>query len=243
MAYKVTMAKANFAHIQKMARGWAIRFNATEFTEGEGADAVVKVLADEEIVTRTPTYEDIVEMLIRRRYSVNDELAIVRKSLAEVSGYMEYNAYVEQCRREAHTILGTEYVPNYTPTLAEVMSQLIALVKPQVDALPDDKAVSTPSLFEPWKPGENATAGLRRYFGGKLYKCAQPHRTQVGWEPDKTPALWTEVPVGAWPAWVRPVGAQDAYDQGAQVSHNGNHWVSDVANNVWEPGVYGWTMQ
>ena len=27
----------------------------------------------------------------------------------------------------------------------------------------------------------------------------------------------------------------------AKVSHNGKHWTSDVAANVWEPGVYGWT--
>lgn len=28
-----------------------------------------------------------------------------------------------------------------------------------------------------------------------------------------------------------------------QVSHNGKHWISSVDNNVWEPGVYGWTEQ
>lgn len=24
--------------------------------------------------------------------------------------------------------------------------------------------------------------------------------------------------------------------------HNGNLWDSDVDGNVWEPGVYGWTI-
>lgn len=43
-----------------------------------------------------------------------------------------------------------------------------------------------------------------------------------------------------WPEWVQPVGAQDAYNTGAQVSHNNLHWISTVDNNVWEPGVYGW---
>lgn len=37
------------------------------------------------------------------------------------------------------------------------------------------------------------------------------------------------------------LGAYNAYEQGAKVSHNGKKWTSDVANNVWEPGVYGWT--
>lgn len=44
-----------------------------------------------------------------------------------------------------------------------------------------------------------------------------------------------------YPAWVQPTGAHDAYAQGAKVSHNGKKWTSDIANNVWEPGVYGWT--
>jgi hypothetical protein len=26
-----------------------------------------------------------------------------------------------------------------------------------------------------------------------------------------------------------------------KVSHNDKHWVSDYDNNVWEPGVFGWT--
>jgi len=39
---------------------------------------------------------------------------------------------------------------------------------------------------------------------------------------------------------VQPIGAQDAYPLGAKVSHDGKHWVSAAANNVWEPGVYGW---
>lgn len=36
------------------------------------------------------------------------------------------------------------------------------------------------------------------------------------------------------------IGAHDAYALGAKVSHKEKHWTSTVANNVWEPGVYGW---
>ena len=48
-------------------------------------------------------------------------------------------------------------------------------------------------------------------------------------------------PAEEWPEWRQPQGAHDAYALGAKVSHNGKHWTSDVAANVWEPGVYGWT--
>ena len=50
-----------------------------------------------------------------------------------------------------------------------------------------------------------------------------------------------EIPSDEYPEWVRPTGAHDAYKTGAKVSHNGKKWTSNVENNVWEPGVYGWT--
>lgn len=35
--------------------------------------------------------------------------------------------------------------------------------------------------------------------------------------------------------------AHDAYAKGDKVSYGGKHWESTVDNNVWQPGVYGWT--
>lgn len=43
-----------------------------------------------------------------------------------------------------------------------------------------------------------------------------------------------------YPAWVQPLGAQDAYALGAEVTHVGLYWRSNVDANVWEPGAYGW---
>lgn len=60
------------------------------------------------------------------------------------------------------------------------------------------------------------------------------------WEPGVSG--WREVTDGdEWPLWVAPTGSHDAYPQGAQVTHNGQKWTSDVDSNVWEPGTYGWT--
>lgn len=61
------------------------------------------------------------------------------------------------------------------------------------------------------------------------------------WEPGV--ASWREVTEsGELPAWVQPSGAHDAYAIGAEVTHNGQDWVSTVAANVWEPGVFGWDV-
>lgn len=40
--------------------------------------------------------------------------------------------------------------------------------------------------------------------------------------------------------WIQPTGAEDAYPVGAYVYHSGQIWQSKVADNIWEPGVFGW---
>lgn len=54
--------------------------------------------------------------------------------------------------------------------------------------------------------------------------------------------MWARVddPGEEWPEWRQPL-PEEAYPEGAKVSHNGKHWISKVPANVWEPGVYGWT--
>lgn len=99
-------------------------------------------------------------------------------------------------------------------------------------------------MFEAWVTDKDYAVGkIVSRPNGNLYKCVQAHRSQAGWEPENTPALWTQIgdPSEEYPAWSQPIGAHDAYPLGAKVSHNGKKWTSDVDNNVWEPGVYGWT--
>lgn len=101
------------------------------------------------------------------------------------------------------------------------------------------------SVFAQWAPDIAYTAGSYRQHSGKLYRCVQAHTSQAGWEPDLTPALWAVAhdPEEEWPAWSAPIGAHDAYPQQSKVSYGGKHWVSDIDNNVWQPGVYGWTEE
>lgn len=98
-------------------------------------------------------------------------------------------------------------------------------------------------LFADWKAGVAYTVGKYRNYGSKLYRCVQDHTSQEGWEPDKAGNLWAVAadPAEEWPEWSQPMGAHDAYEEGAKVSHAGKHWVSDVNGNVWEPGTSGWT--
>lgn len=109
--------------------------------------------------------------------------------------------------------------------------------------LPDENAVDAVTLFQKWKPNKDYVMGYRLQWNDKLYRVVQQHTSQEGWEPDKTPALFTEIPKpGEIPEWKQPTGAQDAYMTGEKVCHDGKIWMSDVDNNVWEPGVYGWSV-
>ena len=63
--------------------------------------------------------------------------------------------------------------------------------------------------------------------------------------PEEAPSLFVKEgeetnPDEEYKEWIQPTGAHDAYGFGAKVSHNGEKWISNTANNTWEPGVFGW---
>lgn len=129
----------------------------------------------------------------------------------------------------------------------EKLLRLRDLIRQAAESLPDEDALDGVELFQPWAVDTDYVMGQRIRYGDKLYRCEQDHTSQEGWEPDVTPALWTEVAKpGEIPVWKQPTGAQDAYQQGDKVKYpdeNGDVWVSELDGNVWEPGVYGWTKE
>lgn len=108
--------------------------------------------------------------------------------------------------------------------------------------LTDEQAETVTGMYPEWEVDISYAAGERIKYNSKLYRCVQAHTSQEGWEPSVTPALWTRTAQeGEIPEWIQPTGAQDAYNKGDKVTHNGSTWESDVDANVWEPGIYGWT--
>lgn len=115
------------------------------------------------------------------------------------------------------------------------------LIVRAAESLDDTDALDGVELFERWQPAMVLAVNQRINHDDKLYRVVQAHTAQEGWEPDKTPALFTEVAKpGEIPEWKQPTGAQDAYAKDDKVQHNGSVWISRIDNNVWEPGVYGW---
>lgn len=107
----------------------------------------------------------------------------------------------------------------------------------------DEQALESIELFPKWADqiGKVVNTGERYRYNERLWKVLQAHTVQADWTPDTAVSLYVEVSLEEWPEWVQPVGSTDAYPLGAKVTHNDKHWESVVDNNVWEPGVYGWT--
>ena len=69
-----------------------------------------QVLANEE-------YENKIVALIRKKYNINQELAILRQRDAKPQEYQEYYDYVEQCKKQVKN------VHNYEEVLANAVNQ------------------------------------------------------------------------------------------------------------------------
>ena len=119
-------------------------------------------------------------------------------------------------------------------------------IEQAAESLTDEQAVTAPEMFRHWKAGEEMNYLERICYEQRLYKVNQTHTSQEGWEPDKKPALFTEIPrPGEIPVWRQPMGAQDAYMTGDRVHYPTREdpvYISVMDNNVWSPDVFGWNL-
>lgn len=117
-----------------------------------------------------------------------------------------------------------------------------AFLEALANFLADNEALEAVELFQPWRSDGSYQRGLRVQHQGVLYRCLQDHQAQLEWNPLDAPSLWARVLIddpNSAPAWIQP-DSTNPYAKGDRVMHRGRVWVSLVADNVWEPGVYGW---
>ena len=127
-------------------------------------------------------------------------------------------------------------------TMEEVVRLTISKTINDID-IADDTALRMVEFYPEWASGVAYTAGDRIQYNGKLYKCLQAHTAQADWNPIDAPSLWAEVLAGqdgtAIGEWVQP-DSTNPYMRGDKVNYKGKLYESEVDNNVWAPGVYGW---
>ena len=131
-------------------------------------------------------------------------------------------------------------------TILEKAQQLRAVIEQAMQGVDDTTALGAVDLFPTWSPDSVAyTTGTRVKYDGVLYKVLQDHTSQESWNPADAASLFTKVLIPdetTVPEWEQP-DSTNAYSEGDKVTHNGKTWVSSIDNNVWEPGVYGWTEE
>lgn len=150
-------------------------------------------------------------------------------------------AQIAEAGWEAYTPPVIPPTPQTEPGMDDILNAVKKMLAKDADNLSDADALAVAALYPTWSSMEAFKAGERVWYDGKLYKVVQDHSKQSDWTPDAVPALFTEVSVEEFPAWVQPTGAQDAYNTGDKVSYDGRHWESTLDGNVWEPGVAGWS--
>lgn len=125
----------------------------------------------------------------------------------------------------------------------ETVNSIAFATLAEAGSIDDVTATEHTDMFAAWESSVAYSVGAIRQYDGQLYRCVQAHTAQDDWTPDAAASLWSKVgdPAEEYPAWSQPIGAHDAYGIGDKVTHNGKQWISTADNNVWEPGVYGWS--
>ena len=130
----------------------------------------------------------------------------------------------------------------------EVWAAILKMAVKQARQITDDKeALEVQVLFKDWEKqiGKELKVGEYINYNGVLYKVLQQHIVQEQWTPITSPSLFAKVlvdPSGETILeWEQP-DSTNPYMKGDKVKHNGITYVSDIDNNVWEPGVYGWSI-
>ena len=120
---------------------------------------------------------------------------------------------------------------------------LRALIERLTATLDDSEALTGVELFPAWQVGKSYIVGDRIRYNDVLYKVIQEHTSQEDWTPEVAVSLFSKVLISdptIIPEWEHP-NSTNPYKKGDKVAHNGLTWISIIDNNVWEPGVYGWT--
>lgn len=127
----------------------------------------------------------------------------------------------------------------------EVLAAMIRVQPEVVESMPDETVGRMQPYFPSWETGKDYAVGDLITYGdgnGTVYRCLQAHTSQDTWTPTDAPSLWAKVLTSATDIlpWEQP-SSTNPYMKDDKVLWDGKTWVSDIDNNVWMPGVYGWS--
>lgn len=111
-----------------IAAGYEIReveIPEPEVIKEDFVEEVIEQTIENEVVEAPKkTYEQRVVELIRLRYSVDDELAILRQRDTKTEEFQEYNSYCENCKTIARVEFGLQEVKE-VPVIEEPIEDIV----------------------------------------------------------------------------------------------------------------------
>ena len=224
---------------------------------------VLRILAENEISVsvdelanmkehfRIETREAFLNAMIRSKYSIDEELTLLRNRDEYPDEYEEYEYIVREFEEKIDSIGVFSAVSRQTHKVSSrmIIHDLRKLVESRVNELTDEQAAEVPSLYPTFEEmiGKQVLAGQRLWDDKKLYKVIQTHVASSEWYPAAAPSLYAqvvgyvqneegEVTVDECPEWVQVLVAGEGYVKGFEVMHNGHRWKSLYDGlNIWEP--------
>ena len=131
-------------------------------------------------------------------------------------------------------------------TREEAQAVIKALVTLRENAT-DEQALKAPAIYPKWKENKeykrNNGKLPRVLYKEVLYQVLQEHTSQADWTPDVATSLFAKVLIpndSKIYDWEQP-NSTNPYTKGDKVMYEGKIWISDIDNNVWKPGEYGWS--
>ena len=79
------------------------------------------------------------------------------------------------------------------PMTESEVSRLIIAQQINTLTVDDNTALRMVEFYPEWASDTDYAVGFKVQRSGKLWRCVQAHASQTGWEPENTPALWTEI--------------------------------------------------
>lgn len=99
-------------------------------------------------------------------------------------------AELAEAQKEVNRV---EFEARTRPFTAEEVNRMVIAQQINTLEVDDNTALRMVEFYPEWATGQAYTAGYKVRHGGKLWRCLQAHTSQTGWEPENTPALWTQI--------------------------------------------------
>lgn len=79
------------------------------------------------------------------------------------------------------------------PLTAEEVTAILITAQVNTLTVDDATALRMVEFYPNWEANTAYTVGYKVQRKAGLWKCIQAHTAQAGWEPENTPALWTQI--------------------------------------------------